>query len=373
LHRLRFVLLWFAGVDLRVTLLAVPPVLLPIHRDLGLGEFGIAALTNVPVLLLSAAAIPGAFAIARFGPRGALIGALWTIGITSALRGLGPSIAMLFAMTVLMGVGIAVAQTSLPTLVAAWFPERVGAATATWANGLLCGEALSAALTIPFVLPLFAGAWPPALAFWALPVLASALAFTLLARGGARAASAPRWLPDFRDRRVWRIGVFQSAASLTYFGANTFIPDYLHAVGRAELVPACLAALNIGQLPASLVIGIVPLRLLTLRVTSLAVAALIVASLIAFGAAGGALAIFAAAAFGFVGAYILAFSFAMPAMLAKGPEVARIAAGTNTIGYAIAFALTVLTGALWDASRQPALAVVPIALGAALVLVARPR
>lgn len=329
----------------------------------------------MPVLLLSAAAIPGSLAIARWGARGGLIVALWIIALAAALRGAGPSIAMMFAATIVMGAGIAMAQTALPTLVRAWYPDRIAFATSLWANGLLCGEALSASLTIPLILPLFGGAWEPAIAIWSVPVALSAIAFALVtppATAGPEAAA--RWLPDFRDSRVWRIGVFQSAASLAYFGANTFIPDYLHAVGRPALVGVCLGALNIGQIPASLVMGLVPLRVLALRRTSLAVAFLVAAGLATFVLVPYPLAAIAASAtFGFAGAYILAFSFALPAFLARGPDVARVSAGTYTIGYAIAFVTTVLSGALWDATHEPALAFLPMLGAAGIVLVLGPR
>ena len=366
---MRWVLLWLGGVDLRLTLLAIPPVLPLIHRQLGLNESGVAALTNVPVLLMCVAAIPGSFAIARLGARGALVTALWLIAIAGALRGAGPSVPMLFAATVCMGAGIATAQTSLPTLVRSWYPSRIAAATSVWANGLLCGEALSASLTIP-LLPLFGGAWEPALAVWSVPVAISALALGFVRPpASAEPAASPRWLPDFRDARVWKIGVFQSAASLTYFGANTFIPDFLHASGRPELVGAALAALNIGQLPASLVMGLVPLRILAQRRTSTVVALLVLGGLVGFVFdPRPVVAIAAATAFGFAAAYILAFSFALPAFLAHGADVARVSAGTFTIGYGIAFVTTVGSGALWDATHQPALAFLPIVGAAAIVL-----
>src|SRR5438132_4905867 len=94
-------LLWLAGSDMRLTLLAVPPVLPLIHRDLQLDEKGVAALSGLPVLLLGAAAVPGSLLIARIGPRRALILGLCVIGISSALRGLGPSVPVLFGMTLL--------------------------------------------------------------------------------------------------------------------------------------------------------------------------------------------------------------------------------------------------------------------------------
>jgi CP family cyanate transporter-like MFS transporter len=53
---LRYATLWLIGASLRVTLLAVPPVIPLIHRDLRLSETAIGALNSLPVLLLAFAA-----------------------------------------------------------------------------------------------------------------------------------------------------------------------------------------------------------------------------------------------------------------------------------------------------------------------------
>ena len=82
--RRRLVLLWLAGSAMRLTLLAVPPLLPIIHQELGLDEKGVAALSGLPVLLFGIAALPGAFLMARFGPHTALILGVTTIGISSA-------------------------------------------------------------------------------------------------------------------------------------------------------------------------------------------------------------------------------------------------------------------------------------------------
>jgi CP family cyanate transporter-like MFS transporter len=365
---LRLVLLWFAGADLRLTLLAVPPLLPLIHRSLGLSESGVAALTNVPVLLLGIAAIPGSFLIARFGPRRALVAALAIVGFAASLRGAGSSAPVLFAMTALMGLGIALAQPALPTLTRDWFPQRISAVTGLWANGLLVGEALAASLTLPVLLPIFGGAWGPALDVWgAVPIL-TAIGFALLPRVDAPAIpTIARWLPDFRNPISWQLGFFQSAASLTYFGANTFVPDYLHAVGKPELVAACISALNVAQIPASLAIGLIPFPMLARRGVPIAVALAMLGALLAlrFGGAAGAIA--GSAMLGFCAAYVLVFSFALPALLASGADVARLSAATFTIGYTTSFFTTLLAGAAWDALHEPALAFVPVVAAALIV------
>src|ERR1700676_5484198 len=257
----RGALLWLAGIDLRLTLLAVPPVIPLIHRDLHLNESGIAALSNLPVLVLAGSSVFGALLTTRFGAQRAIVVGLWIIAVASALRGFGPSIPMLFAMTLLMGIGIAMIQPAFPTLARAWFGARIALGTGIWANGLLCGEALSASLTIPFILPLVRGSWERSFVAWSIPVAVTAMAFGFVRNGETSAAGpAGTWLPNFRDPRVWQLGTFQSAASLAYFGANTFLPDFLHASGHGGLVGASLAALNGGQLPASLAGGFIPMR-----------------------------------------------------------------------------------------------------------------
>src|SRR5438270_776107 len=206
---LRYFLLWLAGIDLRLTLLAVPPVLPLIHRDLALDETSVAALTGLPVLLLGLIAIPGSLLIARIGARRALIAGLLLIAISSALRGIGPSTPMLFGMTFLMGAGVSLIQPAMPALVSRWFAATAGLATAVYANGLLIGETLSAALTIPLVLPLVGGSWPWSLVVWAVPVLATALLIAGLTPHVEREAGQPRarWWPDWRDVKTWELGL----------------------------------------------------------------------------------------------------------------------------------------------------------------------
>jgi MFS transporter, CP family, cyanate transporter len=368
------VLLWLAGLDLRLTLLAVPPVIPLIHRDLHLDEKGIAALTNLPVLVLAASSIFGALLTSRLGARRALVVGLWIIAIASALRGVGPSVPMLFAMTLVMGIGIALIQPAFPSLARLWFGAKSALGTAIWANGLLCGEALSASLTLPLILPLTGGSWEMSFAAWSVPVALTAVAMGVVRDADdGRVPGARAWLPNFRDPRVWKLGTFQSAASLAYFGANTFLPDFLHATGQASLVGVSLATLNIAQIPASLAVGLIPMRILARPATSLVVAGMIALSVAGILAVGGGATIAAAALLGLTSAYVLTLTFALPAIWARQDEVAQVAAGAFTLGYTFSFVTTLISGAAWDATHQPAAAFLPLLAAAVIVAVLGPR
>jgi CP family cyanate transporter-like MFS transporter len=221
---------------------------------------------------------------------------------------------------------------------------------------------------------LLGGSWELSLAAWSVPVALTALAVSLVpGLPDERPALGTRWFPDFRDPRIVQIGIYQSAASLAYFGANTFTPDYLNATGQPQLIAPCLAALNIGQIPASLAVGLIPMPILGRRRTSLVVALLALAALAAFLMLGGIAAVVASAAFGLFAAYVLTLSFALPALVGRHDEISRISAGSFTLGYSIAFLTTLLSGAAWDLTHNPAGAFVPILAAAAIVLVLGPR
>ncbi|HVH80828.1 MAG TPA: MFS transporter, partial [Stellaceae bacterium] len=168
-------MLWLTGVQLRLTILAVPPVLPLIHRDLALSEKAIGALSALPVLLFGLAAMPGSLSVARLGARRACVLGLAIVAAASAARGIGPSAPILYGMTFIMSAGVAMMQPALPALVSDWFPDRSGFATAVYANGLLIAEAVPPALTIPLVLPWVGGSWEWNFVIWSVPAAATLL------------------------------------------------------------------------------------------------------------------------------------------------------------------------------------------------------
>ncbi len=370
MRSLRLFLLWLAGIDLRLTILAVPPVLPLIHRDLALDEKSVAVLSGLPILLFGLMAVPGSLLIARIGARRAIITGLLAVAIASGLRGAGTSAAMLFAMTFVMGAGVSIIQPALPALVSRWFPTAVALATAVYANGLLIGEVLGASLTIPVILPLVAGSWEWSFALWAVPVLLTAMLMMFGTPEVPVAAAAPRvrWWPDWRDPRLWRLGLLQGGSSVLYFACNAFIPDYLHATARGELVNACLTALNTGQLPASLLILLFARRLAGRRGPFVAAGALGLLSLAGLLVSHEAGMIVSAAVIGFCSAFVLILTLALPPLLAAPEDVHRLSAGMLAIGYTLSFIVPFVGGAIWDVTGSPATAFLPGAVGAAIVL-----
>src|SRR5258708_21598300 len=110
-------LLWLGGAALRFTNLAVPPVIPLIHDELGLSATQIGILTGLPSMLFASAAVPGSLLIARLGVRNALVVGLVLTAMGGALRGALPDLSWLYAMTIVMGAGVAIMQVTMPPAV----------------------------------------------------------------------------------------------------------------------------------------------------------------------------------------------------------------------------------------------------------------
>jgi CP family cyanate transporter-like MFS transporter len=364
-------LLWLAGNALRLTILAVPPVIPLIHDDLHMSETQVGILTGLPSALFALAAVPGSLLIARLGVAAAMVTGLALTAIGGALRGAVPDVMWLYAMTIAMGVGVAIMQVTMPPAVRAWAPQRIAFATAVYTNGLLIGEILPVALTIPLVLPLV-GTWQWGFAFWSVPVAATAVLVLLLA---PRAAPTPaqaarrRWWPDWNDPLIWQLGIMLGAANSIYFATNTFLPDYLASHGQRDWISPALTALNLGQLPGSFILLGYAHRMERRGWPFVVVGAacLLGTAGIVFGT--GVTVVVAAAFLGFAAAFVLILVLALPPLLSAPDDVHRVTAAMFTISYSCAVIVPVMSGLLWDLSGIPATAFAPAAL-CGLVLIA---
>ena len=355
----RLLLLWLGGIDLRLTLLAVPPLVPLIHRDLHLDEKAVGALVSLPVLLLALASVPGALLIAKLGVRGALITGLGLVAIFGALRGAGSSPAILFSATFLMGLGVAVSQPAFPSLVRAWFPARIAIATAVYSNGILIGETLPVTFTSPVgALPIAHGDWHLALALWSIVVAVTAVAIVLAAPARKRLSVPARWWPSWLEAQALRIGLVIGMASAVYFGANAFIPDYLDQTGRHELITPTLAVLNAAQLLTAPVVAIWS-RLLTGRAGFIGSAVLMAVAQIGIVVTPGTWVVGWAFVLGFSTALAFIVTLTLPPRLAAAGDVHRMSAAVFTIQYGTAFVVPLIAGALWDASGRALFAFIP--------------
>jgi MFS transporter, CP family, cyanate transporter len=370
-------LLWLAGVGLRLTILAVPPVISLIQADLHLSGTEIGILSGLPIILFGIAALPGSLLVARFGALATLVAGLLITGVASGLRGAVLDVAVLYAATILMSGGIAIMQPALPLLVRQWLPQRVSFGTAVYSNGLLVAETVAVLLTIPIVLPLVDNSWRLSLAVWGVPLIVIAALTVVLAPPPKETAAIlpPKgrtWWPDWSNKLIWQLGLVFGAVNSTYFCSNGFLPGHLTDAGRPDLIGSALTALNFGQLPASFaLLGIVD-KLERRAWPFMVCGALMFVCVVGIAVTANLWTVFFAGMLGFLGAFVMTLGFALPALLSSPSEMARMSAAMFTVSYSGALGVSVLSGAAWDLAGSPAFAFLPIALSALPLLVVPP-
>jgi CP family cyanate transporter-like MFS transporter len=375
-------LLWLAGAALRLTILAVPPLILPIRDELGLSATGIGILTGLPVAMFALAALPGSLLIATLGARLALLCGLLLVAAGGAVRGAAWDAMTLYAATLVMGAGVAAIQPVMPVLVREWLPGRIGFATAIYTNGLIVGE-IGPVWLMPAVLAATGGSWRIGLSIWSLPVLLTAFLVIALAprqpAGHSRNGNALSWWPDWKNPLIVRLALLFGSVNASYFACNAFLPPFLKSLGREELVQPALLALNLGQLPASLGILAAAKRLERRAWPYLCFGAGIVICVAGIVFVAGASIVLWAGLLGFSVASGLILGLTLPPLLVAPEDVGRTSAAMFTLSYAMAMALSLLCGAISDLTGDPAWAFAPVAFcaltlsGSALALKAAGR
>lgn len=370
-------LLWTCGVSLRLTVLAVPPVISMIQRDLNLSGTEIGLLSGIPVVVFAIVAAPGSIVIARMGVRGALVGGLSIAAAGGLLRAMASNAWQLYLTTMLMSVGIAIMQPAMAAAVREWMPKRSAFGTAVYTNGLIMGEIVPVATMLPFMLPYFAGNWRPALGAWSLPLIATAIAVAMFVPRSAANVTANQvagWLPRLNSRLNWRIGMTLGSITSTYFCTNGFLPACLNGNGHPELVSAALTALNAGQVPASFLLLLTADKLQAKRWPYLVLGVLSSCCVVGILTSASGWTVFWAGLAGFSLGAALVLAFALAPLLCNDPnDVASTSATAFAISYGFAMLVSLVSGAAWDLAGNVNAALIPILLGSLPILIAAPR
>ena len=250
--------LMLVAFNLRPALSTVGPLLATIRDETGLGAGGAAILTTLPVLCLGIACALAAPLIRRIGADLAVLAGttILTAGLT--LRGFG-GLVPLFAGTALAAIGIGLDNVLLPALVKRDFAGSSGLMTGLYTMTLCLGAAAGAGAAVP-VEHALGGAWPSALAIWALPALAAGLFWIPFARrpSAYAAPSAGRLL---RNPLAWWVTGFmglQSSLAYILFG---WLPLLLQGRGLSPLDAGLFASLTtLVQAPGALLTAMLAAR-----------------------------------------------------------------------------------------------------------------
>jgi MFS transporter, CP family, cyanate transporter len=360
-------LFWLAGVAMRMTILAMPPVIPLVHAELHLSETQVGLLVGLPLALFALAAVPGSLLIAQIGASFAAILGMVIAALAGGARAAAIDVWTLYAAVIATGFGVAIMQPAMPTLVRKWMPGRIGFGTVTYTSGMLMGATFPPILTIPFVLRLAGGSWRINLLLWAVPALLIPPLFFVLRPNENESKTAPttggRWWPDWKNPLIWILGMTLGANNSAYFTTSAFLGDYLASIGKPELLSAALSWLNGTQLLSLVALFVMADYMQRRAWPYLVFGPILLAAflgMIFVPTVNGI--IVACALIGFTTAITLAATLAIPALIGAPADVPRTSAAMFTISYACAVIVPTISGALWDTTGKPWSAFVPLCI-----------
>jgi CP family cyanate transporter-like MFS transporter len=350
---LLLVALVVVAFNLRTPTAALAPLLADVQRSLGLSGPALGLLTALPVLCMALCA-PGAHRLVhRLGGEVTTLVAVVLVAAGSLLRLGGSATLVLFAGTLVAGVGIAVGGVTLPSIVKDRFPDRPGAATAAYSVPMMLGAAAAPATAVPLAHTL--GTWEASLAIWAVPALGAAALWAPLARRSGRrratAQTAAGRLP-WGSRSAWLLAGFLSLQSMLAYAYLAWLAPAFESRGWSDAsTGTLLGVLHLAQLVTALALPALadlsrdrrPWLVAAVSCTVLGASVLFLAPEAAAWAATIVLGL------GLGGGFALAL-VVLSDIAATPAAAARLGAMTFLICYSAAAAAPVVVGALIDAA-----------------------
>lgn len=255
--------------NFRTPITSVSPVIDAIAADLNLGYAATSLLTTIPTLCFGVFAFASTSIGRRLGRDvGVLLGtSLLALGLLG--RVWGGHVTVLFGTTVLVGVGIALDQSLLPSLISEHFPTNAGFATGLYTTALVIGAGVSSSVTP--VIRDYVGSWSIALAAWSGPAVLAVLVWLPVVRSTTREDTAStahdssgrvgdggRGVLPWRQSRAWLLTLFFGLQSTLFYTTVTWLaPRYVALGWTSRDAGFLLTVLFVGQLGGTL--GLAPL------------------------------------------------------------------------------------------------------------------
>jgi CP family cyanate transporter-like MFS transporter len=184
--------LLIAAFNLRIGITEVGPVVQSIRADTGLSRAWAGAITTIPFVCMGVFSFFGPLVLARAGAKRVIGWCLAVLALSTALRAIAPSGALVLAATLPLGIAVALAGIAIPSVIKHRFPDREGGATGAYAAAMNLGGAAASLAVVPLAAAL--GGWRTAFVASAAPALVALALWmsTDVGRGRPAVASPAR-------------------------------------------------------------------------------------------------------------------------------------------------------------------------------------
>jgi len=223
------------AANLRAPFTGLPPLLGILSHDYDLTTVAAGVLTIVPLLAFAIISPFGGFFAQKYGLERSLFGALIIIALGIVFRSL-ESIWCLYLGSWLIGMGIAIGNVLLPSLVKRDFPDKIALVTSAYALTMGIAAAICSAIAIPLANSF---GWRGALGiFLILPVVAMLFWFQQL---GSKTQPITTTVNSSYEGKIWRSSIawqvtsFVGLISAIYYIIIGWLPMILIEAGMTPV------------------------------------------------------------------------------------------------------------------------------------------
>jgi MFS transporter, CP family, cyanate transporter len=222
----------FVAFNLRPAITAVGPLISVIREDLNISNGVAGIITTLPLLSFAILSFIAPKLAYRFGNETMVFLGLFVLFIGIIIRS-SSLLLLLLTGTFLIGVGIAIGNVLLPSIVKNRYPEKVGLITGTYTTCMNVFAALGSGVSIPLAVNLKLG-WKNSLLFWAVLALVALMI----------------WIPQIKHREqdqnkkalnlvnniwkskiAWQVTIFMGLQSFLFYSTIAWLPEILSSNG----------------------------------------------------------------------------------------------------------------------------------------------
>ncbi|KRE59670.1 CynX/NimT family MFS transporter [Paenibacillus sp. Soil750] len=271
--------------NLRAPLTSISPLLESISQKLSLSHLVAGTLTTLPLMAFAAFSILSPRLANRFGLERVVLAALFLLASGLLIRPWS-GVSLLLVGTTMAGMGIAVGNVLLPSLLNRYFPNRLGFMTGIYTVSMNLTGSIASASSIPIARSLGWG-WEKTLALWGILAILTASYWLYCIRARQHVTSADnkstkeKRISLWRYKLSWQITLYLGLQSFFFYVVMAWLPDIAAERGIGAGTSGVMVALmQFAGLPFNFVVPLIAVKVKNQRVLALTSAAMSIGGVI---------------------------------------------------------------------------------------------
>ncbi|MDQ0191376.1 MFS transporter [Alicyclobacillus cycloheptanicus] len=244
------------AANLRAAITGVGPLVTEICQNTGLSTAWAGMLTTLPLVAFAVVSPVAPVIARRIGIEFALAASMGLLTVGIVVRGIFSDIGLFVGMF-LVGVGIAMGNVLLPSLVKRDFAARVGLMTGLYTISMSVWAAIASGISVPLSHVLHLG-WRGSMMSWGILSIVCILVWLPQMRKHHIPQAIKSAVNVWKSGLAWQVTFFMGLQSFLFYVSIAWLPEILQSRGMSETASGwMLSLLQFVSLPASFVVPIV--------------------------------------------------------------------------------------------------------------------